>query len=112
MSKKHEDLQLEPVQATEVAASEAQPGAEATAVAASEAQPNAEATGIATSEESQMSVQEDIARRTMLEHNLECVYVTSDGTAFYARHDAHNHARNLADDTIFAIEPQKEETNE
>lgn len=54
----------------------------------------------------QTSVLEEIARRAMRDGGLECVYVTSDGTAFYARHDAHNHARNLSDDTILAIEPQ------
>ena len=56
--------------------------------------------------ESNLSVLEDIAKRTMRDHGLDSVYVTSDGTAFYTRHDAHNHARNLADDTILAIEPQ------
>lgn len=53
------------------------------------------------------SVLEDIAYSTMREHGLTRVYVTTDGTAFYERSDAHNHARNLEDDTIFAVEPMK-----
>lgn len=61
---------------------------------------------------SSTSVLEDIALKTKREHNLECVYVTSDGTAFYTRHDAHNHARNLVDDTIVSIEPLNQESNE
>lgn len=127
MTKKKEDPQLEPDKVTEETPSAEQTAEQAqgsTEVAASDEQVQ-EPSGGANSQEqdveqtaeqaqdtvedAQLSVLEDIARRTMLEHGLERVYVTSDGTAFYTRHDAHNHARNLVDDTIFAIEPLDED---
>lgn len=131
MTKKKEDPQLEPDKVTEETPSAEQTAEQAqgsTEVAASDEQVDEqvqEPSGGANSQEqdveqtaeqaqeasedAQTSVLEDIARRTMREHDLDRVYVTSDGTAFYARHDAHNHARNLVDDTIFAIEPTEEE---
>lgn len=109
MTKKKEDPQLEPDKVTEETPSAEQTAEQAqgsTEVAASDEQTAEQAQD--TFEDAQTSVLEDIARRTMREHDLERVYVTSDGTAFYARHDAHNHARNLVDDTIFAIEPEED----
>lgn len=126
MTKKKEDPQLEPDKVTEETPSAEQTAEQAqgsTEVAASDEQVDEQTQGgteVAASDEqtaeqaqdtfedAQTSVLEDIARRTMREHDLERVYVTSDGTAFYARHDAHNHARNLVDDTIFAIEPEED----
>lgn len=126
MTKKKEDPQLEPDKVTEETPSAEQTAEQAqgsTEVAASDEQVDEQTQGgteVAASDEqtaeqaqdtfedAQTSVLEDIARRTMREHDLERVYVSSDGTAFYARHDAHNHARNLVDDTIFAIEPEED----
>lgn len=93
MSKKNEDPQLENEQSALEMPSEGQ-AADQDAAPMPVAAPAQE-----------HNVLEDIALKTKREHNLDRVYVTSDGTAFYTRHDAHNHARNLADDTIVAIEP-------
>lgn len=54
-------------------------------------------------EEAKKSILVAIAEATLKEHNLDEVHVTADGQAFYALSDAHNHARNLADDTIISI---------
>lgn len=126
MTKKKEDPQLEPDKVTEETPSAEQTAEQAqgsTEVAASDEQVDEQTQGgteVAASDEqtaeqaqeasedARTSVLENIARRTMREHGLERVYVTSDGTAFYTRHDAHNHARNLVDDTIFAIEPEED----
>lgn len=59
----------------------------------------------------QRSLLVEIAERVLKEHQLSEVHVTSDGQAFYVRMDAHNHARNLQDDTIISLTDDSQVNN-